>query len=75
MITRLGVVISLKDIISDKKIPIVSAAIFGIVHYWGTPGGIVGILFAGFLGWFLTKSIIEYAVFTGLGSYISCKMW
>lgn len=59
MITRLGVVISLKDIISDKKIPIVSAAIFGIVHYWGTPGGIVGILFAGFLGWFLTKSIIE----------------
>ena len=59
MITRLGVVISLKNIVSDKIIPFISAALFGIIHYWGTPGGVFGVLFAGFLGWFLAKSIIE----------------
>lgn len=59
MITRLGVVVSLKNSISDNIIPFFSAGLFGTVHFWGTPGGIFGILFAGFLGWFLAKSIIE----------------
>lgn len=59
MITRFGVVVSLKGALSDKIIPFVSAAVFGIIHFWGTPGGIFGVLFAGFLGWFLSKSIIE----------------
>lgn len=59
VITRFGVVVSLKDVLSDKIIPFVSAAIFGTIHFWGTPGGVFGILFAGFLGWFLSKSIIE----------------
>lgn len=59
MITRLGVVLSLRGALSDKMIPFVSAALFGIIHFWGTPGGVLGVLLAGFLGWFLTKSIIE----------------
>jgi hypothetical protein len=29
------------------------------VHYFGTPGKIPGVLLAGFLGWFLAKSIGE----------------
>ncbi len=36
-----------------------SALIFGGVHYLGTPGKIPGVLLAGFLGWFLSKSIHE----------------
>jgi membrane protease YdiL (CAAX protease family) len=59
MITRFGVVVSLKNALSDKAIPFISAVIFGILHYWGTPGGFAGVIFAGFLGWFLSKSIIE----------------
>ncbi|MDO5665345.1 MAG: CPBP family intramembrane metalloprotease [Bacteroidia bacterium] len=59
VITRLGVVVILKNTVKDKTIPIISAIIFGTVHYWGNPGGIVGILVAGFLGWFLAKSILE----------------
>ena len=58
-ITRLGVVVVLKDVIKDRTIPFVSALLFGSVHYWGNPGGILGVLVAGFLGWFLTKSILE----------------
>mgnify|MGYP000871087661 CR=1 FL=1 len=35
------------------------AAFFGILHYYGIPYGIVGVLLAGFLGWFLAKSMVE----------------
>ncbi len=33
-ITRLGVVVVLKDRLKEKTIPLISAMIFGIVHYW-----------------------------------------
>jgi len=36
-----------------------SALIFGIGHYFGSPGGIPGVLMAGYLGWFASKSIHE----------------
>jgi len=39
--------------------PWVSAAIFGTVHFFGTPGGLLGSLMAGFLAWFLARSIQE----------------
>lgn len=58
-ITRLGVVVVFKGILADKYIMLISGALFGILHYWGTPGGIMGVLVAGFLGWFLAKSILE----------------
>lgn len=58
-ITRLGIVVVLKNIVSDKTIALLSGALFGAVHYWGNPGGITGSLVAGFLGWLLAKSIIE----------------
>ena len=58
-ITRFGVVVILKDSVKDKTIPVVSAALFGAVHYWGTPGGAAGVLAAAFLGWLLAKSILE----------------
>ena len=58
-ITRLGVIVALQGVVSDKYLPIISAAIFGAVHYWGSPGGVVGVLAAGFLGGVLAKSILE----------------
>jgi hypothetical protein len=59
MITRFAVVSSLDGLISRPAVYLVSAAIFGGVHYFGTPGGIPGVLMAGFLGWFAAKSIGE----------------
>ena len=58
-ITRLGVIVVFKGILKERTIPFVSALIFGMVHYWGNPGGVVGMVVAAFLGWFLTKSILE----------------
>lgn len=48
----------------DAKIPVLviqglSALTFGGIHYFGTPSGIPGVLMAGFIGWFLSKSMIE----------------
>lgn len=58
-ITRLSVVTALDGIVPRPAIYIVSALIFGIPHFFGLPGGIVGSLMAGFLGWLLAKSIAE----------------
>lgn len=58
-ITRFAPIVLLKDKIADSHIAIISALLFGFAHYWGSPGGITGILVAGFLGWLLAKSILE----------------
>jgi membrane protease YdiL (CAAX protease family) len=58
-ITRLSVVTALDGIVSRPVIYIVSALLFGIPHYFGIPGGILGAFMAGFLGWLLAKSIAE----------------
>lgn len=36
-----------------------AAATFGVVHYFGNPGGVPGVLMAAFIGWFLAKSMLE----------------
>jgi membrane protease YdiL (CAAX protease family) len=58
-ITRLSVVTALDGIVSRPAIYVISALIFAIPHYFGTPGGILGSLMAGFLGWLLAKSVAE----------------
>ncbi len=35
------------------------AAYFGLGHYYGVPYGIIGVIMATFLGWFLGKSMLE----------------
>ncbi len=35
------------------------AAFFGILHFYGVPYGVVGVLMAAFLGWLLGKSMFE----------------
>lgn len=58
-ITRLGVVVCLKDRLPHNQIALISGGLFGLVHYWGNPGGLPGVFLAFFLGWFLAKSILE----------------
>lgn len=59
MITRFAVVSALWGMLSPQVVYLISGAIFGLVHYFGTPGGIPGVFMAGFLGWFAAKSMGE----------------
>ncbi len=59
-IFRLGVVVSLVGYLAPAHIALVSGIIFGGVHYFGVaPQGFAGLLLAGFIGWFLAKSVLE----------------
>ncbi|PKN88401.1 MAG: hypothetical protein CVU46_01145 [Chloroflexi bacterium HGW-Chloroflexi-8] len=58
-ITRLSLVTAMHGQAPAWIIPIASALLFAIPHYFGVPGGIIGSLMAGFLGWLLAKSIQE----------------
>ncbi len=59
MLTRFSLAAGLDGLLSGRTISLWSAAIFGGVHYFGTPGGVPGVLMAGFLGWLLAKSVLE----------------
>ncbi|HLO71634.1 MAG TPA: CPBP family intramembrane glutamic endopeptidase [Flavipsychrobacter sp.] len=59
MITRFAIVGMLDGVVAPVRIMWAAAAVFGTVHYFGAPGGPVGVLMAGFLGWLLAKSVIE----------------
>lgn len=58
-IFRLGLVVATDGVLSNQKVMILSGALFGGLHYFGTPGGFVGVLVAGYLGWLLSKSVFE----------------
>lgn len=58
-LTRFGIVVPLYGVMPPGTIYIVSALVFGIPHYFGTPGGVLGAIMAGFMGWLLAKSMVE----------------
>jgi uncharacterized protein len=59
MIFRFGTVANTFNAINIKYILLLSAILFGLPHFNGAPGGPIGVLMAGFLGYFLAKSMIE----------------
>jgi membrane protease YdiL (CAAX protease family) len=44
---------------NEKIYPVISGLIFGAAHWWGSPGGPIGIVMAGLLGWILARSVLE----------------
>jgi uncharacterized protein len=58
-IFRIGIISPLYGIWAVPVIVLLSAALFGIPHYFGMPSGVVGALMAGFLGWLLAMSLVE----------------
>lgn len=59
IIFRFTLVVVLFEEVPPDYIYFLSGLIFGVGHYFGVPGGIPGVLMAGFIGWFLAKSILE----------------
>ena len=49
----------LEDVVGKHQALWLMAAYFGIGHFYGVPYGVIGVLMAGFLGWFLGKSMLE----------------
>jgi len=50
---------SLRNSVDQRQAVLLTAAFFGIAHYYGVPYGLVGVVMAGFLGWFLGKCMTE----------------
>jgi len=49
----------LEDVVGKRQALLLTAAFFGILHFYGVPYGIIGVILAAFLGWVLGKSILE----------------
>ncbi len=49
----------LEDVVGRNQALYLMAAYFGVGHFYGVPYGVIGVLMAGFLGWFLGKSMLE----------------
>jgi len=45
--------------IGKEQALLLTTVYFGLGHFYGVPSGIIGVILAGFLGWFLGKSLLE----------------
>jgi hypothetical protein len=49
----------LEGVVGKSHALLLLAAYFGILHFYGIPYGVIGVLLAAFLGWVLGKSMLE----------------
>lgn len=59
LIFRFGIVGGLFNHYPKLTILVVSAILFGLPHFWGNPGGVIGVVMSGVLGYILCKATIE----------------
>jgi hypothetical protein len=59
VVYRSAVLGPLKEALPKDTIIMVAAAFFGVAHYYGAPGGIIGVLMSGALGWYMCRSMYE----------------
>lgn len=56
---RAATLSTLHEVVGPQQALLITAAFFGIGHYYGVPYGLVGVLMSGVLGWLLGKSMLE----------------
>jgi membrane protease YdiL (CAAX protease family) len=49
----------LEPVLGPQQAILMASGLFGLRHYFGTPGGPFGVLLAAYLGWISAKSMIE----------------
>lgn len=59
LIFRFAIVGGFFNQYSHRTILIISALLFGLPHYAGNPGGVIGVVMSGVLGYILCKATIE----------------
>ena len=58
-ILRAAPLSELSPVVGKRQALMVTTFLFGVGHFYGVPNGLIGVLLAGFLGWFLGKSLLE----------------
>jgi uncharacterized protein len=56
---RAALLATLDGVVSRPQAIFLTAAYFGIGHFYGVPYGVLGVLMAGVLGWLLGKAMLE----------------
>jgi membrane protease YdiL (CAAX protease family) len=59
IVYRNGILGTLSRLLPKEEAILVAAMIFGMGHYYGAPGGIVGALMSTLLGWYMGRSVLE----------------
>ncbi|NSW53981.1 MAG: CPBP family intramembrane metalloprotease [Anaerolineae bacterium] len=59
VVYRSAVLGPLMEVLPKDSIIIVAAAFFGFAHFYGAPGGIIGVMMSGVLGWYMCRSMYE----------------
>jgi uncharacterized protein len=59
LLFRVTLAEALGPVTSATVVALVAAAVFGIPHWFGSPGRVPGVILAGFMGWFLTLSVLQ----------------
>lgn len=59
VIFRLGPGQALHDVVAPDALALLSGLLFGLPHYFGSPGGVPGVVMAGFLGWLMCQSMLQ----------------
>jgi membrane protease YdiL (CAAX protease family) len=49
----------LEPVLGPQSAILMASVVFGLMHYFGAPGGPFGVVLAGYLGWIAAKSMIE----------------
>ncbi|MBE2271148.1 MAG: CPBP family intramembrane metalloprotease [Anaerolinea sp.] len=56
---RASLLAPLRDAVGSTHALLLTAALFGLWHFYGVPYGVVGVIMSGALGWYLGKSMLE----------------
>jgi membrane protease YdiL (CAAX protease family) len=59
VVYRSSVLGPLKETLPKDYLILLAAAFFGVAHYYGAPGGILGVIMSGVLGWYMCRSMYE----------------
>ncbi len=56
---RAALLAPLRDAVGRPQALLLTAALFGLWHFYGVPYGVIGVIMSGVLGWYLGKSMLE----------------
>ncbi len=56
---RIPMLTTLESVGGSRNALWMAATFFGVAHYFGVPGGIFGVIAATFMGWILSKAMLE----------------